>query len=368
MNLAPVRVTEVSAMSIEFIWQLPTATDGRYGSGVQLRRGERVSSSPYFTEGVSDPRGAKFNYFDYLHQVAHAADLAGFDGIQIRNDPEGDESWIVAGYVARSTRHVRLLTEFDASRGSAVYAAKNAVSYQRFSGGRFAWQIGTGGTRAQRQRQGDFAADSDIGPRIEEFVTMARGVISSTSYSFKGKYFEVLNGGFKGPLSASPSPPVYLSGLGSDCYGLSARVADVHLFDALPLDELQVEIGRLRSVSSSRSNALGLGLRIDVLARESQEEAVFDARRHLTQTQAGAVEIPHDARYWPAFGAGSTGAKAALVGSYAQVAGLLADYARAGIDSFILGAVPHLEEAYRVGEHILPAVRATLAPSSRNAA
>jgi len=46
----------------------------------------------------------------------------------------------------------------------------------------------------------------------------------------------------------------------------------------------------------------------------------------------------------------------------------LADYARAGIGSFILAAVPHLEEAYRVGEHILPAVRRALASGGRRAA
>jgi alkanesulfonate monooxygenase len=336
-------------MSIEFIWQLPTGGDGRYGNGTRSRRGERVSSQPYFTEGVSDPRGTKFNYFDYLDQIARAAELAGFDGLQVRNDPEGDEPWIVAGYVARSTRRLRLLTEFDASRGSAVYAAKNAVSYQRYSGGRFAWQIGTGGTSAQRRRQGDFASDTAVGPRIEEFVTVARGVIQSPSFSFKGPYFEVLNGGFKGPLGGIPAPRVYLSGSDAESYERSARIADVHVFESLPLSELEAEIGKLRAINRERTNALELGLRIDVLARETQEEAQFDARRQREQTSDAALN-------------------GALVGSHEQVAGWLVDYARAGVSHFILGAVPHLEEAYRVGEHILPGVRATLASSSRNAA
>ncbi len=89
-------------MTIEFIWQLPTSGDGRYGDAGQTRRGERTASSrPPFTEGVSDPRGDRFNFLDHLHQIARAADLAGFDGIQIQNDLEGDESWIVAGYLAR---------------------------------------------------------------------------------------------------------------------------------------------------------------------------------------------------------------------------------------------------------------------------
>ena len=62
-------------MSIEFIWRLPTAGDIRYGRQTAERRGERVSTGPYFTDGVSDPRGTKFNYLDYAHQVARAPTL-----------------------------------------------------------------------------------------------------------------------------------------------------------------------------------------------------------------------------------------------------------------------------------------------------
>src|SRR5207245_2479823 len=97
-----------------------------------------------------------------------AVDLSGFNGIHIPDDADGDESWIVAGYVARSTRRLTLLTEFDAARGSAVYAAKNAVSFQRFTGGRFAWQITQGSSEQERRRAGDFVSDADILPRIEE--------------------------------------------------------------------------------------------------------------------------------------------------------------------------------------------------------
>src|SRR3984957_12409101 len=200
-------------MTIEYFWHLPTASDARYGDATGRRGGERAASAPTpFPARGSDPRGGRFNYLVYLRPPARPGDFTGFDGIHIGNDPDGDESWIVAGHVARATRHVRLLTEFDASRGSAVYAAKNAASYQRYTGGRFAWQIGTGGTDAERRRQGDFAADAAVGPRIEEFVTVARGVIQSPSFTFKGPYFEVLNGGFKGPLSGIPAPRVYLSG------------------------------------------------------------------------------------------------------------------------------------------------------------
>ncbi|TFW24050.1 LLM class flavin-dependent oxidoreductase [Duganella callida] len=337
-------------MSIEFIWQLPTAGDGRYGAAATLRRGERgAGQRPPFTDGVTDPRGATFTYFDYAHQVARAADISGFDGLRVRHDFNGDDSWIVAGYLARGTRHIRLLTEFEASWGSSVYAAKNAVSFQRATNGRFAWQIVQGADAASRRQHGDSLPQDEVLARIDEFITVARGVQTSAPYTFKGDYFEVLDGGFRGPLAGNPVPPVYLSGASEAALALSARQADVHLFDAIPAAELQTAIAALQQQAASHGRQVAAGLQLGILARETEEEARHDAARYRAQAGDGSP-LPQ------------------LVGSYEQVIATLAGYADAGVTSFVLGAVPALEEAYRIGEHILPALRARLAPADRQAA
>jgi alkanesulfonate monooxygenase len=356
-------------MSIEFIWQLPTSGDGRHGNAERERRGERSSAAHPYSPGVTDPRGRSFNYFDHLHQVARAADLAGFDGLRIPEDPAGDEPWIVAGYVARGTRHLKLLTEFEASRGSSVYAAKNAVSYQRFTGGRFAWQIKAGGDEKQRRAQGDFVADGDRHARIEEFLTVARGVLTQSPYSFKGRFFEVQNGGFQGALGNQSVPLVYLSGNSPEDYGLSAKVADVHVFDAASTAELEKKVALVRELAKTEGRQLGFGLRLDVLARETEEEAIFDAERYWQQPggrQSGGAPTV-DQRLWAGLTSNNTGAAATLVGSYEQVVQALIAYFAAGIDSFLLSAVPSFEEAYRLGEHVLPLVRSQVSPEQRRA-
>lgn len=357
-------------MTIEFIWQLPTGGDGRYGNAEKTRRGERKSAEHPYSVGVTDPRGQKFNYFDYLHQVARAADLAGFDGLRIPEDPLGDEPWIVAGYVTRGTHHLKLITEFEASRGSSVYAAKNAVSFQRYSGGRQAWQFKVNRDAKQRHALGDFIADEDQFARIEEFVEVARGVITQHPYTFKGKFFEVLNGGFQGALGGQPVPQVYLSGDSEAARYLSARVADVHVFDAAALDVIKKNVVALNALAKKTERKLGLGLRIDLVARETEKEAIHDARRYWQQISAkrggGDPLISHN--LWGDLSTDSTGAVATLVGSYEQVAQALIEYANAGISSFLLSAVPHFEEAYRVGEYVLPIVRSQIDPAHRRVA
>ena len=61
---------------------------------------------------------------------------------------------------------------------------------------------------------------------------------------------------------------------------------------------------------------------------------------------------------WAGIGLVRGGAGTALVGSHEEVADRIAEYHELGIDEFILSGYPHLEEAYRVGEGLFPALRA----------
>ncbi len=358
-------------MSIEFIWQLPTSGDSRHADATKTRRAERNEGERApFTAGVTDPRGTSFNYFDYLHQVARAADLSGFDGIKVQHDLEGEESWIVAGYLARSTKHLKLITEFEASWGSAVYAAKNAVSFQRFTDGRQAWQISRGADAKTRRQNADPVPDKDVTARIDEFLTVARGVQNNASFTFKGQFFEVLDGGFKGPLANHPTKSIYLSGNTPQDFALSARQATVHVLDAAPVNELAASIQSLQAEAAKTGRPLTIGLRVDVLARETLDEALHDALRYLTQSGHASASNPplNGANLWNDFATERSGAKATLIGSYEQIEQRLAEYADAGIGSFILSAQPSLEEAYRIGEHVLPALRRRFASNELKAA
>lgn len=354
-------------MARQFYWQLPTSGDARYGDATKQRRGEASDPHyPVFGSGVTDPRKNAFNYYDYIHQVTKAAEISGFTGVFIPDNPEGEEPWIVAGYIARSTQRLQLLTQFDASRGSAVYAAKNAVSFQRYTGGRFAWHITEGVSDEHTRKQlGDFVPKQDILARIDEFITVAKGVLTTYPFNFVGRFFEVQDGGFQGPLAHRDVPRVYLGGNTPEQLALSARHADVHVLDAADHDTIAQQIAQYRKSANKPSPEFAL--RIDVLARETREEALADAKRFLGQT--GAV-IPKDdaALLWPGFAERYTGARASLIGSYDEVAAGLAAYANLGVTQFVLAAVPHFEEAYRVGSYVLPLVRELTNPAQKQAA
>ena len=57
---------------------------------------------------------------------------------------------------------------------------------------------------------------------------------------------------------------------------------------------------------------------------------------------------------WAGIGLVRGGAGTAMVGDGATIAALMEEYARLGIDTFILSGYPHLEEAYRFAELVFP--------------
>ncbi len=57
---------------------------------------------------------------------------------------------------------------------------------------------------------------------------------------------------------------------------------------------------------------------------------------------------------WSGFGYIGVPPGVALVGSYQQIIERIQEYNSIGIELFFLAGYPHLEESYRLGEHVLP--------------
>jgi alkanesulfonate monooxygenase len=315
-------------MTIRTYWQIDPAAEPR-----------RLEPSARPAGNVVTPlRPSAHNRFDYYAQITEAAAQTAFDGVFVAYRPEADESRIVAGALAREARRLEFVAEFPASVGSAVYAAKQATSFQRATHDRLAWAIAPDAEAASRGRDGDFVPQEQLGARLDEFLTVARGVHTERPFTFKGRHFEVENGGFEAPLNRVPFPAVFLQGESEEALDLSARHADVHLFRAGPPATIAGLIESLDTLAKRADRNVAFGVVQPVLAREDEAEAQLDAGR-------------------------ANLAPATLVGSFDAVAARLAELAGVGITHFVLSAEPSLEEAYRIGQHVLPRLRALLVPT-----
>lgn len=313
-------------MTLQTYWQIDVAADPA--------RSEVGARPPALFRDVRSPL---VNRFDYYAQIAQGAAQTAFDGVFIPHRPESDDAGIVAAAIAREVPRLALIAEFPAWAGSAVYAAKQAVSFQRLAHDRLGWAIAPSPVTEVRARDGDLVADEDLVARTEEFLTVARGVHGERPYSFSGRFFEVQGGGFEAPLNRVHFPRVFLQGEGEEALALSARVADVHLFAAQSFTGLRSQIETLDALALREGRTVDFGLVQSVIAREQADDARRDAAR-----------------------AGLRGD--AIIGDYAEVATRLAQLALLGIRHFVLGAPSSLEEAYTVGQHVLPRFRALADP------
>jgi len=370
-------------MTTQFFWHLPADGDGRGIRNQERTRGDyspAVTQRPVFAR--TDVRRDGYTWFDHLVQIARAAELTGFDGVLIPQTPAGEEPWIVAGSLAREIRKLTFLPSLPAPFLSAVYAAKMAMSFQRLTGGRLAWNLVTEEHRPGVWHGRNWSIAEQIA-RTGEFLDVAKGFWNDGPFTYHGNYYEVENGGFPPTLSGQPFPRVFLSGTSAEAFALSARHADVHVFALDKLDVIREQVATLDALAQAQGRTLQYAIQTDVVARHTGEEAWNDLRRRFHHAGSKAVAIKavaidkaqeiaahgdadfdaliRDTNLWAGFGQVRSGGAIGLVGSFDDIAERLDEYAAAGISVFELASNPHLEEAYRIGELLLPRVRARVA-------
>jgi alkanesulfonate monooxygenase len=340
----------------EHLWTIPT----------------RVAARPTFDASIRDDRPGRFTPFDEYVQVARAAELAGFDGVIVPHDPGGDESWVLATTIARESPRLGVVAEVPPDLGTAVYAAKLALSFQRFFDDRLSWQIVLGGE--PDATVGDHVAGEARGKRVEELLTVTQGLFAEAPFSFHGDFYDVEAGGFFDPTGTvpglsqlvrvrSPHPRVLLEGGGDEELRLSARFADVHLFDDARPDRLARGIAELAARAAAHGRTVASALRVSVVARDFDAEARRDLARVTGTLQDGLVWslTPHEARDGFDVSPNGTRARHALVGSYADVAEQLQAYVALGVTTFVLDGIHPVADAYRFGEYVRPLLHSAIA-------
>jgi alkanesulfonate monooxygenase len=347
---------------VEFIWELPSRGDSRHVGSVPRHRGGWGPGPT--SEVATDIRPGRFGPFAALDQIITAAEITGYDGVIAPYDPEGEESWIVAGNALRQTRLARVGVEFHPGFGTPVYASKVSATLQRLSGDRLDWHVVVETTADDDRSRGDRTDVAEKYRRADEFLTVAKGVwtgrgargggFAGGEFNFAGDFYDVINGGFDEAVDGHAFPTVYLSGNSESALDLSARHGDVHLFDLATSDP--VPLTELSERATAAGRTVTAGLRLPIIARETSDEAwarlhrqwgeVFDDvsdvsdRRHGDVTFAGFEHLGHRS---------SVG----LVGSYVDVAQYISDLASTGFEVFVLSGVPHIEELHRGAEHLL---------------
>jgi alkanesulfonate monooxygenase len=345
---------------MQLLWFLPTHGDGRH---------------------LATSVGGRALSFDYLRQVAQAADQMGFYGALLPTGRSCEDSWVVASTVAPATKQLRFLVALRPGLVSPVMGARMSAALDRATDGRLLINVVTGGDPVELKGDGMWLDHDERYVLTAEFLQVWRRVMSGESVNFEGKHIHVEDARLAFPPMQHPYPPLWFGGSSAAGIDVAAEQCDVYLTWGEPPAAVAQKVRTAQAAAEKRGRKFSFGIRLHIVVRETRQAAwdaandlikyvddqviadaqkVFSRYDSVGQQRMAALhggdrsrlEISPD--LWAGVGLVRGGAGTALVGDADTVAKRLLEYRDLGIDNFILSGYPHLEEAYRVAELLFP--------------
>jgi alkanesulfonate monooxygenase len=361
-------------MPVSLHWFLPTNGDSR--SDLSLGNAVGVSGSR-----VAEPAGDRAPDIGYMGQIARSAEQLGFDAALTPTSSWCEDAWVMAAALSQVTERFRFLVAFRPGLTSPTLAAQMAATLQRVSGGRLLLNVVTGGDDAEQRRFGDYLDKEARYARAAEFLQIVRELWSGHPVDFAGEYLSVQDARI---VPAATWPEIYFGGSSAAAVEVAAAHADVYLTWGEPPAQVAEKLDRVRAAAERHGREPRFGIRLHAITRDTAAEAWHEAERLLAGLAPEQIEraqavqrasqsegqrrmsalhggqtdqLEVSPNLWAGVGLVRGGAGTALVGSHEQVCDRIAEYHELGIDEFILSGYPHLEEAYRVGEGLIPVLR-----------
>jgi alkanesulfonate monooxygenase len=342
------------------LWFLPTHGDGRY---------------------LGTSEGGREVNFNYLRQIAQAADQLGYYGVLLPTGRSCEDSWIVASAVAPFTERLRYLVAVRPGLQSPSVAARMTATLDRVTNGRLLINVVTGGDPVENKGDGIFMPHAERYEVTREFLTVYNDLLAGKAVNFSGKHIQIEDGRLLFPPVQAPRPPLFFGGSSDAGIDVAVDTVDKYLTWGEPPADVAGKIAKVKAVADTRGRKISFGIRLHVIVRETNAEAwaaADDLIKYVTDdTIASAQKIfarmdsvgqqrmsqLHGGRrdkleispnLWAGVGLVRGGAGTALVGDPQTVAARIREYQDLGIDTFILSGYPHLEEAYRFAELVFP--------------
>jgi alkanesulfonate monooxygenase len=371
-------------MPLRFHWFLPT-----YGDSRDLMAGGHGSS-------MSGSRPATLRY---LNQIGAAAEATGFESVLTPTGAWCEDAWLTSAMMIDCTETLKFLVALRPGLTSPTLAAQMAATFQWQSGGRLLLNVVTGGESREQRGYGDFLDKPQRYERCGEFLEVLHRLWHDDApVTFDGNHIRVENAAVG--RKPEPVPQIFFGGSSPAAGTVAARHADTYLTWGEPPAAVAAKLAWIRDLAAINLRTLDYGIRLHVISRDTSEQAWADADRLLSaldpatvqQAQANLAQSESEGQrrmrelhgngrnyasssdvralevapnLWAGVGLVRGGAGTALVGSHDEVAERIAEYAALGLDHFILSGYPHLEEAYRFGEGVRPAlVRRGLLPTA----
>ena len=318
-------------------------------------------------------------HFQYLSQIAQAADTLGFDGVLLPTGGTNEDTVILASALSSLTRQLRFLVALRPGLFSPVLAARLTASLDRVTGGRINLNIVSGS--GNFDFEGLNLTQAERYALTNEWLGVFRDLLRGETVDHQGEHLQVHGGRSLLAPVQRPYPPIYFGGSSDPALEIAGEHVDVYLSWGERPAQVAEKFGRVRAEALKHGRTVRFGLRAHVIVRPTEEEAWAAADALIADISDEQIAQAHQAflasgsegqrrqselnggtreslrvgkNLWAGVGVLRGGAGTAFVGSPENVAAALREYQAVGVETFILSGYPHLEEAYRVAELLFP--------------
>lgn len=320
---------------------------------------------------------------DHALRLAGELDRIGFHGALIGTGAE--DTWVLAARVVAATRRLRFLIATYPMLISPILAAKMAQSFEHAAPGRLALNI-VNGTSDVALNLGSKLSHQARYALTDEWLPLFRQAVAGEPYSADGRHLSAQGRIPRLVDPGVPLPELWMAGSSPLALDIAARHIDRYLSWGEPPGPLGDKLAPLIANAAALGRRPGLGVRLNVILRDS-DEAAWDAAdallrsvpREVLQRNAAAKaasdsvgmgrmaalyagrgidaarELEIEPGLWLGLGLLQfAGNSAAIVGGPETVRRVIDRYRAQGISTFILSGLPLLDEARRFGESVLP--------------
>ena len=345
-----------------------------------------LCSDDYEFLGVPD--GELRSSWSHCRDICLAADRKGFRNLLLPSSYQvGQDPLTFAAALAPLTRQTNLLVAIRCGEVHPPMLARALSTLDHLLEGRLTVNI------ISSDLPGTQLDSASRYARSAEVIEILGQAWTRESIEHHGHYFDLELASTEPvkPYQQNGGPLLYFGGYSEPARALCARHCDVYLMWPDTEQGLLGTMQDLAGRAAVHDRVLDFGLRVHVIVRDTEGQAVDAARRLMSRLDADQGEEikgrAQDARsagvrrqddlraatqddfiedhVWSGIGRARSGCGSAIVGDPDQVLAKIERYRDLGVRALILSGYPHLDECERFARDVLPRIATCSLPEVR---
>ncbi|WGX98805.1 LLM class flavin-dependent oxidoreductase [Nocardioides sp. L-11A] len=317
--------------------------------------------------------------WEHTQRIAQIADGLGFEamlpvaryrgmGGDTNFNGENYETHTWAAGIAQATEQIMVFSTTHVPTKHPIVAAKESVTVDHISGGRFGLNMTMGWYKAEMEMFGGTQREHDARYRFgSEWIEIAKRMWTQDRVDFSGEFFEIKDAMSDPKPIQEPWPVLVNAGNSPAGLEFCARECDFNFIAFADVDEARTTAAQVRGIAQAQGRDLGILGYGNIICRDTEKEtkqlldhilekgdwAVAEMVSAGLGSESGSFDKVKALQERFILGYGGY----PLIGTPEQIVEQLLELEQAGIGGMMVGFLDYVEELPYFGEAVLPLMR-----------